>query len=216
MMLANTLVHRTKKGAITVGEDVSGFCTLCRTIEDGGLGFDYRLGMALPDMWFKYLRDTPDEYWNMGHIAHQMTDRRWKEKVVAYSESHDQAIVGDKTATMYLFQDEVYTGMAKNNRSIVVDRGVALNKMIKVITFNLGGEAYLNFMGNEYGHPEWIDFPRDGNNWCYDHCRRQWSLNDNQDLYYSCFGEFDRVMNEIENIFNVMQSGHQWVSLACE
>lgn len=172
LMLANTLVHTMRDGAITIAEDVSGMPTLCRTIRDGGMGFDYRLGMFLPDMWIKLLDGVPDENWNMGAIAHSMVNRRWKEKVVAYAESHDQAIVGDKTQSTWLFNNEIYSLDQHKPMSLTVSRGMALHKMIRLITLSLGGDAYLNFMGNEFGHPEWIDFPRQGNNYSYHYCRR--------------------------------------------
>lgn len=173
LMLANELIKTINPDAITVAEDVSGMPTLCRTCKDGGLGFDYRLSMFMPDMWIKLLKETPDEYWNMGHITHSLTNRRWKEKVVGYCESHDQAIVGDKTISMWLFDRDIYTGMSKfNPRNLIIDRGMALHKMIRLISMSLGGQAYLNFMGNEFGHPEWIDFPREGNGFSYKYCRR--------------------------------------------
>jgi 1,4-alpha-glucan branching enzyme len=212
LMLANTLIRRIRSHSISIAEDVSGFPTLCRTLIDGGIGFDYRLGMFLPDMWIKLLKETPDEQWSMSTIAHAMINRRWKEKVLAYSESHDQAIVGDKTTSQWLFEDEAYR-LYKSNNSLKVNRGVALHKMIRLITFSLGGQAYLNFMGNEFGHPEWIDFPREGNNWSYHWCRRQWSLKYNKDLYYNDLGEFDKVMNDMETKFNVMMHDHEYVSL---
>lgn len=172
-MLANEVIRAVNPHAITVAEDVSGMPTLCRTIEDGGIGFDYRLSMFLPDLWIKLLKETPDEHWNMGHLTHAMTNRRWKEKCVGYAESHDQAIVGDKTISMWLFDAEIYSGMNMADKpSLKVDRGLALHKMIRLLTQSLGGEAYLNFMGNEFGHPEWIDFPREGNNFSYHYCRR--------------------------------------------
>lgn len=147
--------------------------TLCREIKDGGIGFDYRLSMFMPDMWIKLLKGTPDENWCMGHITHSLTNRRWREKVVGYCESHDQAIVGDKTISMWLFDADIYTGMSKlSEPNLRVSRGMALHKMIRLISQSLGGEAYLNFMGNEFGHPEWIDFPREGNGFDYSYCRR--------------------------------------------
>lgn len=147
--------------------------TLCRTVEEGGLGFDFRLSMFLPDMWIKYLKECKDENWNMGHLSFNLTNRRYKEKCVAYCESHDQAIVGDKTIAMWLFDRDIYHNMScEHPASLLVDRGMALHKMIRLLTSGLGGEAYLNFMGNEFGHPEWIDFPREGNGWSYHHCRR--------------------------------------------
>lgn len=172
LLLANTLIREIRPDAITIAEDVSGMPTLCRTIADGGLGFDYRLSMFMPDMWIKLMK-TSDEYWNMGHITHSLTNRRWREKVVGYAESHDQAIVGDKTLSMWLFDSDIYEGMSVHQHETMrVCRGMALHKMIRLISMTLGGEAYLNFMGNEFGHPEWIDFPREGNNNSYDYCRR--------------------------------------------
>ena len=145
--------------------------TLCRTIEDGGLGFDFRLNMFIPDLWIKLLKETPDEQWGMGHLTHSMTNRRWKEKCIGYAESHDQAIVGDKTIAMWLFDKEIYSNMGVNQKSLLVDRGTALHKMIRLLTMTLAGEGYLNFMGNEFGHPECIYFPREGNNFSYHYCR---------------------------------------------
>jgi len=135
LMLANELIREISPEAITIAEDVSGMPTLCRSIKDGGLGFDYRLSMFMPDMWIKLLKETPDEHWNMGHITHSLTNRRWKEKVVGYAESHDQAIVGDKTISMWLFDGEIYTGMSKKQHpSVVIDRGMALHKMIRLLS----------------------------------------------------------------------------------
>ena len=172
-MLANTLIRKINPDAITIAEDVSGMPTLCREIRDGGIGFDYRLSMFMPDMWIKLLKETPDEHWNMGHITHSLTNRRWKEKVIGYAESHDQAIVGDKTISMWLFGACIYTDMSKDQKaSMHVDRAMSLHKMIRLISMSLGGEAYLNFMGNEFGHPEWIDFPREGNGNSFKYCRR--------------------------------------------
>lgn len=199
LMLANTLIKEIRPHAITVAEDVSGMPTLCRELKDGGLGFDYRLSMFMPDMWIKMLDGLPDENWNMGHITHSLTNRRWKEKVVGYAESHDQAIVGDKTHSMWLFDAEIYTGMSKLfQASLMVSRGMALHKMIRLISQSLGGEAYLNFMGNEFGHPEWIDFPREGNGNSYDYCRRQWNLRYDDNLRYGQLANFDLVMNQTE------------------
>lgn len=172
-MLSNHVVHRINPQAIMIAEDVSGMPTLCRTLEDGGIGFDFRLNMYIPDMWIKLLKDVKDEDWNMGHIIHSMTNRRSFEKCVGYCESHDQAIVGDKTIAMWLFDADIYTGMSHviGQQSLRVDRGIALHKMIRLLTISLAGEAYLNFMGNEFGHPEWIDFPREGNNNSFHYCR---------------------------------------------
>ena len=153
----------------------------------------------------------------MGSIAHSFTNRRWKEKCVAYSESHDQAIVGDKTIAQWLFDKEIYHGMNKNHgMNLVVDRGMALHKMIRLLTISLGGEAYLNFMGNEFGHPEWIDFPRAGNNNSYHYCRRQWNLCDDPNLRFSYLKNWDRAFNQLEETFHWLASSHQYVTLTHE
>lgn len=187
---------------------------LCRPINEGGLGFDYRLNMSIPDLWIKLLKEQKDEDWDMMNISHTLTNRRWNEKHISYCESHDQAIVGDKTISMWLFDAEIYTSMAKNQQpSITVDRGMALHKMIRLITIGLGGEGYLNFIGNEFGHPEWVDFPRDGNNHSYHYCRRQWSLADNESLRYSELQRFDNAMIKLEKDYDWLSSSHQYITL---
>lgn len=144
----------------------------------------------------------------MGHLTHSLTNRRWKEKCVAYAESHDQAIVGDKTISQWLFNEEIYHSMARDSNSLKVDRGVALHKMIRLIVQSLGGEAYLNFMGNEFGHPEWIDFPRPENNFSYHYCRRQWYLSEDESLRYSQLYAFDKHMNTVEQKYQTMTATH--------
>mmetsp|Transcript_66966 Transcript_66966/g.160397 ORF Transcript_66966/g.160397 Transcript_66966/m.160397 type:complete len:1446 (+) Transcript_66966:129-4466(+) len=218
LMLANDLIHRLLPNtAITVAEDVSGMPTLCRPTSDGGFGFDYRLSMAVPDMWIKILKECSDDQWNMGHIAHTLQNRRWKEKCIAYAESHDQAIVGDKTVAFWLMDAEMYTHMSTlGPSSMVIDRGLALHKMIRLITLGLGGEGYLNFVGNEFGHPEWVDFPREGNGWSYRHCRRRFDLPDTDHLKFKYFEAFDEVMQALENRFKFLSSEHQFCSRSDE
>lgn len=194
LQLANTIAHAVKPGAITIAEDVSGMPGLCRRILDGGLGFDYRLAMGVPDFWIRYLKHVPDEHWNMDEIWHELNNRRRTEKHIGYAESHDQAFVGDKTIAFWLMDKEMYTHMNKDSKSLVIDRGIALHKMIRMITASLAGEGYLNFEGNEFGHPEWIDLPREGNKWSYKYARRQWSLADNPFLRYQHLLAFDRAM----------------------
>lgn len=194
LQLANELIHELNPNAITVAEDMSGMPGMGIAIQDGGLGFDYRLSMGVPDMWIKLIKEVPDDHWDVDWIWHELTGRRPKEKNVGYCESHDQALVGDKTIMFRLCDAEMYTGMNKNSGSPVVDRGVALHKMIRLLTATLAGEGYLNFMGNEFGHPEWIDFPREGNGWSYHYCRRQWSLAENPFLRYGQLQAFDGAM----------------------
>ncbi|CAA7391260.1 unnamed protein product [Spirodela intermedia] len=217
MMLANCLVHNLLPDATVIAEDVSGMPTLCRPISEGGVGFDYRLAMAIPDKWINYLKNKTDDRWSMKDIVSCLTNRRYTEKCVSYAESHDQAIVGDKTITFLLMDQEMYTGMSDlKPPSPVVERGIALHKMIHFITMALGGEGYLNFMGNEFGHPEWIDFPREGNGWSYDKCRRQWNLVDTSHLRYKYMNAFDRAMNALDEKFLFLASTKQIVSSADE
>lgn len=199
LMLGNELVHRLLPDGITVAEDVSGMPALCRPIREGGGGFDYRLAMAVPDMWIKLLKEKSDEDWNIGEIVHTLTNRRWKEACIGYCESHDQALVGDKTIAFWLMDKEMYTGMAADHPpNDIVDRGIALHKMIRLLTHGLSGEGYLNFIGNEFGHPEWLDFPREGNQQSFHYARRQFNLVDDQNLRYRFLNEFDAAMNQLE------------------
>ena len=194
LQLANELIHEINPKAITVAEDMSGMPGMCIKIEEGGIGFNYRLSMGVPDLFIKLIKEYSDESWDMYKLWYELNSRRPKEKNIGYCESHDQALVGDKTIIFRLCDAEMYDKMAKNSHSHIIDRGIALHKMIRLITASLGGEGYLNFMGNEFGHPEWIDFPREGNGWSYHYCRRQWSLADNKDLKYSFLLEFDHKM----------------------
>jgi 1,4-alpha-glucan branching enzyme len=194
LMLANDLINEINPKAITIAEDMSGMPGMCVPIKDGGIGFDYRLSMGVPDLLIKYLKDYSDADWNLGNIWWELTTRRNKEKVIGYCESHDQALVGDKTIMFRLCDANMYSGMSKTSADPVIYRGVALHKMIRFITSSLAGNGYLNFMGNEFGHPEWIDFPREGNGWSYHYCRRQWSLVDNVNLLYQSLNNFDKAM----------------------
>jgi len=194
LQLANELIHEVNPYATTVSEDMSGMPGMCLPIEQGGIGFDYRLAMGEPDYWIKLLKDTRDEDWNMNALWHEMTTRRPQEKVIGYCESHDQALVGDKTIIFRMADAEMYTGMMKDYHSLTMDRAIELHKIIRLYTMSLGGNGYLNFMGNEFGHPEWIDFPREGNGWSYKYCRRQWSLVDDKRLKYEWLNDFDKAM----------------------
>ena len=197
LQLANELIRQVNKNAITVAEDMSAMPGMCLPIKDGGIGFDYRLAMGEPDLWIKLIKEQGDETWDMWKIWCELTSRRPGEKYIGYAESHDQALVGDKTIMFRLCDSEMYTAMSKQVQSAVIDRGVALHKMIRLVTMSLGGEGYLNFMGNEFGHPEWIDFPREGNGWSYQYCRRQWNLVDNGLLRYEYLNNFDGAMVDL-------------------
>lgn len=197
LQLANELIRQVNPNAITIAEDMSGMPGMCLPIEEGGIGFDYRLAMGLPDMWIRTLKEQRDENWDIGAMWGDMCLRRPGEKTVAYVESHDQALVGDKTVMFRLADAAMYTDMNKGCHNPIIDRAIALHKMIRLFTLAGGGEAYLNFMGNEFGHPEWIDFPREGNGWSFHYCRRQWSLYRNENLKYGWLGEFDKDMVKI-------------------
>ena len=216
LTLANKLVHDFRPGAVTIAEDVSGMPGLCAPVPDGGVGFDYRLGMAVPDFWIKLLKEVPDEEWNIWEMWHMMVDRLGTVKTVAYCESHDQALVGDKTLAFRLMDKQMYTDMNRSAENLVIDRGMALHKLIRLFTISLAGDAYLNFMGNEFGHPEWIDFPREGNGWSYAHARRQWSLSTNGFLRYSFLGEFDKAMIGLMRRYGVLASGFAYNHLMDE
>jgi len=211
LMLANDIIHKAK--AVSIAEDVSGMPALGRPVHEGGLGFDYRLNMAIPDKWIELLKHKVDEDWRMLEIVSALCNRRYTEQTVAYAESHDQALVGDKTIAFRLMDSAMYDRMSTfQPADTVVARGIALHKMIRAVTMVLGGEAWLNFMGNEFGHPEWIDFPRDGNNWSHYYCRRQWSLADTEYLRYSQLGAFDKALMELDEKFGFLHNRHQWVT----
>ncbi|XP_051719466.1 1,4-alpha-glucan-branching enzyme isoform X1 [Ctenopharyngodon idella] len=213
LMLANHILHTLNQDCITIAEDVSGMPTICRPIQEGGLGFDYRLAMAIPDKWIQIIKEFKDEEWNMGNIVHTMTNRRYGEKCIAYAESHDQALVGDKTLAFWLMDKDMYTNMsALIPMNSVIDRGIQLHKMIRLLTHGLGGEGYLNFMGNEFGHPEWLDFPRIGNNESYHYARRQFNLVDMKHLRYQQLYAFDRDMNRTEDKYGWLAAPPAYVS----
>lgn len=194
LTLANKLIHEVNPHAITIAEEMSGMPGLASPIGDGGMGFDYRLAMGIPDYWIKILKEKKDEDWNVTDIMWTMTNRRAEEKTISYVESHDQALVGDKTVIFRLIDAKMYWHMMVDDNDFDVSRGIALHKMIRLITLSTINGGYLNFMGNEFGHPEWIDFPREGNGWSHKYARRQWDLVDRQDLKYRFLNAFDQDM----------------------
>ena len=197
LMLANRVIHQFNPDAITIAEEVSGMPGLAAPFEDGGFGFDYRLAMNIPDYWIKTIKEKKDENWSMAGIFWEVTNRRKDEKTISYVESHDQALVGDKTVIFRLIDADMYWHFTKDGGNDVTARGIALHKMIRLVTASTINGGYLNFMGNEFGHPEWIDFPREGNGWSHKYARRQWSLIDNKMLAYSWLGDFDRALMKL-------------------
>lgn len=206
LQLATELAKQLRPGVLLVAEDMSGMPGLCRPIAEGGIGFSHRLAMGLPDYWIKLLKHSRDEEWNVEEIWGTLTNRRHGEPNIAYAESHDQALVGDKTLAFWLMDQEMYWHMDKVSQSPVIDRGIALHKIIRLLTIGLGGEGYLTFMGNEFGHPEWLDFPREGNDWSYHYCRRQWSLCDNPALRYHYLSDFDQAMINLTRSHSLLSS----------
>ncbi|KAA6350211.1 1 4-alpha-glucan branching enzyme GlgB [termite gut metagenome] len=197
LTLANDLIHQVNPNAITIAEEVSGMPGLATKFEDGGYGFDYRMAMNIPDYWIKILKEKIDEDWKPSAMFWEVTNRRYEEKTISYTESHDQALVGDKTIIFHLIDADMYWFMQKGDENYKVNRGIALHKMIRLLTATTINGGYLNFMGNEFGHPEWIDFPRDGNGWSYKYARRQWDLVDNKNLAYHYMGDFDAAMLQV-------------------
>ncbi len=202
--LANRVIHEVRPDAVTIAEDVSGMPALAAPASDGGIGFDYRFAMGVPDHWIKLIKEVPDEQWPMGNIWYELTNRRCEEKTISYAESHDQALVGDQTLIFRLMGAEMYDHMRVDDEDIAVDRGMALIKMIRLITLATAGSGYLNFMGNEFGHPEWIDFPREGNSWSYKYARRQWHLAEDPDLKYALLAKFDRDMVQLAKAYGIL------------
>lgn len=194
LTLANLLIHEVTPSAITIAEEVSGMPGLAAPFKDGGYGFDYRMAMNIPDYWIKTIKERRDEDWHPSSILWELTNRRADEKTISYCESHDQALVGDKTLIFRLIDADMYWHFKKGDENDTVHRGIALHKMIRLVTASTINGGYLNFMGNEFGHPEWIDFPREGNGWSYKYARRQWNLVDNHELCYHYLGDFDNKM----------------------
>lgn len=204
LALANMLIHEIDPQALTIAEDVSGMAGLAAPFEAGGLGFDFRMAMGIADHWIKWIKERPDEKWSPGEIWFELTNKRADEKTVSYAECHDQALVGDKTIIFRLMDKEMYTSMNKGSKSLVVERGMALHKMIRLVTLATCGGGYLTFMGNEFGHPEWIDFPREGNGWSYKYARRQWSLMEPDYLRYKYLDDFDKAIISLVRQENVL------------
>lgn len=206
LYLANKLIHQIKPSAISVAEEMSGMPGLASPAKDGGFGFDFRLAMGVPDFWIKLLKESKDENWNVGDIFWRLTDKRADEKTINYAESHDQALVGDKTIIFRLADKDMYDFMKIGSTNLPVERALALHKMIRLVTASTGQTGYLNFMGNEFGHPEWIDFPRQGNDFSHFYARRQWNLADNENLAYYNLNLFDRYMIAVLKEFDVLSS----------
>jgi len=208
LTLANKLIHEFNPKATTIAEEVSGMPGLASPVESGGIGFDYRLAMGIPDFWIKLIKESKDELWKPGSIWWELTNRRAEEKTINYAESHDQALVGDKTIIFRLIDSEMYWHMMKDDPNFIVERGIALHKIIRLLTSSTMNGGYLNFMGNEFGHPEWVDFPRQGNGWSYKYARRQWSLADDSNLKYEYLLKFDgALINLIKSDNKFLNSG---------
>jgi 1,4-alpha-glucan branching enzyme len=208
LALANRLIHNVRPDAITIAEDVSGMPGLASEQSTGGFGFDYRFAMGIPDYWIRLIKEFKDEDWPIGHIYYELNNRRRDEKTISYAESHDQALVGDQTLIFRLIGEKMYNHMSINDSSLRVARGISLHKMIRLITLATAGSGYLNFMGNEFGHPDWIDFPREGNGWSFKHAIRQWHLADDVNLKYHWLARFDHDMIAMAKAHRIFDSSN--------
>ena len=206
LALANRLIHHLRPDAVTIAEDVSGMPGLASNQSKGGFGFDYRFAMGVPDYWIRLLKEYHDEDWPIGHLWYELNNHRKGEKTISYAESHDQAIVGDQTLIFRLIGEDMYNHMALNDGNLRVARGIALHKMIRLITLATADCGYLNFMGNEFGHPEWVDFPREGNGWSFKYALRQWHLEDDPNLKYHLLALFDRDMIAMAKNYRIFGS----------
>ena len=211
LRMATSLAHSVQPEATIIAEDMSAFPGLAAPVSAGGIGFDYRLSMGVPDLWIKTLKEKRDEDWDLGNLFHELTAHRPEEKTISYAESHDQALVGDKTLIFRLIDKEMYDHMQITDNDLTVERGIALHKIIRLLTASTNAGGYLNFMGNEFGHPEWIDFPREGNNWSYHYARRQWDLADNPLLKYQRLKAFDTAM--VSLITTISDTGYHYVNI---
>jgi 1,4-alpha-glucan branching enzyme len=206
LALANKLIHEVRPDAVTIAEDISGMPGLATPVSEGGFGFDYRFSMGIPDYWIRLVKDMYDEDWPTGTLWYELNNRREEEKSISYSESHDQALVGDQSLIFRMIGSDMYEHMTVNDENFRVERGIALHKLIRMITLATAGNGYLNFIGNEFGHPEWIDFPRPGNNWSYHYARRQWHLVDDPSLKYRLLANFDREMITLAKRLHLLES----------
>jgi 1,4-alpha-glucan branching enzyme len=206
LALANRVIHDVRPDAITIAEDVSGMPGLAVPHSNGGFGFDYRFAMGVPDYWIRLTKDFKDEDWPTSQLWYELTNRRSDEKTISYAESHDQALVGDQTLIFRLIGQDMYHHMRIDDDDLKVARGIALHKMIRLITLGTAGNGYLNFMGNEFGHPDWIDFPREGNNWSFKYAHRQWHLADDINLKYNLLAHFDRDMIALVKTYRLLET----------
>ena len=206
LALANRVIHGIRPDAVTIAEDVSGMPGLAVSQLNGGFGFDFRFAMGVPDYWIRLIKDFKDENWPTGQLWFELTNRRTDEKTISYAESHDQALVGDQTLIFRLIGEDMYNHMEIYDDNLKIARGIALHKMIRLITLGTAGDGYLNFMGNEFGHPDWIDFPREGNSWSFKHARRQWHLADDSNLKYHSLARFDHDLIALAKIFHLLES----------
>ena len=206
LALANRMIHDIRPDAITIAEDVSGMPGLAVPQLEGGFGFDYRFAMGVPDYWIRLIKDYKDEDWPIGHLWFELTNRRTDEKTISYAESHDQALVGDQTLIFRLIGEDMYHHMGIDDDNAKVARGIALHKMIRLITLSTASNGYLDFMGNEFGHPDWIDFPREGNNWSFKHAHRQWHLADDTHLKHHLLSLFDQDMIALAKTHHLLET----------
>ncbi|CAL5392773.1 unnamed protein product [Camellia sinensis] len=203
LILANEILHALHPSIITIAEDATLYPGLSEPTSLGGLGFDYFVNLSASEMWSSLLENVPDSDWSMSKIVSTLVGNRHSaDKMLLYAENHNQSISGGRSFAEILFGETMEH--ASDKRALLF-RGCSLHKMIRLITFTIGGHAYLNFMGNEFGHPKRVEFPMESNNFSFSLANRRWDLLENgvhSELLY-----FDKDMMNMDENERILSRG---------
>ncbi|KAH7682202.1 1,4-alpha-glucan branching enzyme protein [Dioscorea alata] len=189
------MLHELHPDIITIAEDATFYPGLCESTTQGGLGFDYYVNLSVTDLWLWLLQDVPDQAWSMSKIVNVLVNSQSSNRrMLVYCENHNQSISGGRSFAEILF--------GNNNQNFIgledfEFRGSSLHKMIRLISFSIGGSAYLNFMGNEFGHPNRVEFPMESNNYSFAFANRKWDLLKDKGLHMGLFN-FDKEMMKLD------------------
>lgn len=183
--LANHLIHEINPKGISIAEEFSGMPGLTCLPKDGGLGFDARFAMGIPDYWEKFIKKPQD----LGSMWYEMNNHRPYDHTISYVECHDQCINGHDAMIWRLLGDDMYNAMLMETETWKVSRGLAFYRLMRLITLATADKGYLNFMGNEFGHPEWLD--------AEEHAHRQWRLAEDTSLKYACLNAWDQAQMQL-------------------
>jgi 1,4-alpha-glucan branching enzyme len=181
LCLANALIRRIRPQALSIAEEFSGMPGLTCPPKEGGLGFDYRFAMGIPDYWEKCIESPRD----MGSLWYETTNHRPYDRTVSYVECHDQCINGHDAMIWRLIGKDMYDYMAVFTDNWNTSRGLAFYRLMRLVTLCTADAGYLNFMGDEFGHPEWLDDES--------RAHRQWHLAGRADLKYAGLAAWDRA-----------------------